>query len=139
MSNERLVEITHRMKILVGDDGRMVELLRTEDDMFRFEWQRPDEDGSAALLSTKVQLSAGSFIATAQLAMRTVETLHAEEFPCDELSASGQTEGVDELRRDAERYRTWRDAACYRAGDVARALCECITPSQIDEAIDKLN
>lgn len=138
MSNERLVEVTHRMKVLVGDDGRMVELLRTEDDMFRFEWQRPDEGGSAALLSTKVQLSAGSFIATAQLCNHMAETLYGEEFPGAAPAAPDPAEDLDELRRDAERYRTWRDAACYRPGDAAKALCECITPQQIDEAIDRL-
>lgn len=138
MSNERLVEITHRMKILVGDDGRMVEVLRTEDDMFRFEWQRPEGEGSAALLSTKVQLSAGSFIATAQLCNHMVEALHAEDFPEDERPERNREEDLEEVRRDAERYRAWRDGACYRPGETAKALALCSSPVELDEAIDKL-
>ena len=54
MENQKLVAITNQMRSYIDDDGRMVELIRTEDGGFRFEWQRPEGGGSAAMLSTKV-------------------------------------------------------------------------------------
>lgn len=68
---------------------------------------------------------------------------HAEGIHLGQQLAGGRVVAAmqgdhSDLRRDAERYRTWRDAACYRVIESAKALTPCITPEQIDEAIDKL-
>ena len=139
MENPKLVAITNKMRAYIGDDGRMVELVRFEEGGFRFEWQRPEGGGSAAMLSTKVQLTEASFVATAQLVAKMVAVLSGHDDEDGELPAPCPADELEELRRDAERYRTWRDAACYRTVECAKALCEATTPAQLDAAIDRLS
>jgi hypothetical protein len=38
--------------------------------------------------------------------------------------------------KNSERYIAWRNGACYHPIAFAKALCSCITPDEIDAAID---
>lgn len=69
---------------------------------------------------------------------RVVAAMQGEVFPRDDPETPEPAEDLNELRRDAERYRAWRDGACYRPGEVAKALALCSSPVELDEAVDKL-
>lgn len=123
---ERHVQVTHI------DGGYVIE------------WVRREAPGNA-MTSTKVKISSEAADATLMALANVMEQVHVEQERADAIAAAAevaqsyQGDELEELRRDAERYRTWRDAACYRAGEAARSLCECITPAQIDDAIDRLS
>lgn len=107
------------------------------------EWCRREAPGNA-MTSTKVKISSEAADATLMALVNVMEQVHVEQERADAIAQAeeamcSQADELEDLRRDAERYRTWRDAACYRAGEAARSLCECITPAQIDDAIDRLS
>lgn len=45
---------------------------------------------------------------------------------------------IEELERDAARYRAWRDGSCDEPSRFARALAPCLTPQEIDQALDAM-
>lgn len=45
---------------------------------------------------------------------------------------------IEELERDATRYRTWRDGSCSQPSKFAVALARCFTPHEIDQALDRI-
>lgn len=136
MSDVKYFKVTHHVAVQVGDD-RFFEISRGENSGYLLEWTRPsDDEGSVAVLTTKVMMTEASFLATVKGGIEMMKRT-------GELEDDGPPEVVpptdyDQDAIEAERYRAWRDAACYRPGDVAKALSECITPSQIDDAIDRL-
>lgn len=45
---------------------------------------------------------------------------------------------IEELERDATRYRTWRDGSCSQPSKFAVALARCFAPHEIDQALDRI-
>jgi hypothetical protein len=132
VSEPTFFKVTNRVAVQVGDD-RFFELSRGENGGYLFEWSRPaDDEGSVAVLTTKVMMTEASFLATIKGGLEMMKhTGDLEDEP-------PHVDPHDQDAIDAERYRKWRDGACYRASEVACAIAQCITPSQIDDAIDKL-
>lgn len=150
MSDVKYFKTTHHVALKVGDD-RFFELSRGEDGGYLLEWSRPSADaGSAAVLTTKVMMTEASFLATLKGGLEMMKQtgdldsglLDDDPSSDDAISHVDPDHATDQAwqdHQDAERYRKWRDGACYRASDTARALAPCVTPSQIDDAIDKLS
>lgn len=106
-----------------------------------FEWAKREAPGNSYTI-TRVSMSSESADATLVALVNVMEQVQAERERAEAIAAvaeavQGQDE-LEELRRDAERYRTWRDLACDRPIVVAKELCHCITPDQIDTAVDRL-
>lgn len=138
MSEKQVVKVVRAVRATVDDDGREVIAYLLDNDGFQIEWLRPDADSSSnAVHATRVQLTPESFAVTAQVLAGMIRTL-AEDAGDEE----DENHGLDPHNpdtEDAERFRKWRDAACYRPAEVAKSLAQCITPSDIDQAIDRLN
>lgn len=149
MSEDKYFKTTHRVAVKVGAD-RFFELSRGEHGSYLLEWHRPSADaGSAAVLTTKVMMTEESFLATLKGGLEMMKQTGDldSELLDDDHSTDDSVEYVDQDHasdqsykdhRDAERYRKWRDGACYRQSEIAKALAPCITPNQIDEALDRL-
>lgn len=107
-----------------------------------FEWAKREAPGNA-YTTTKVRISSDAADSTLMALVNVMEQVHVESERAEAIAAAAdaasQAGELEDLRRDAERYRTWRDAACYRTIEAAKALCMCITPAQIDDAIDRLS
>lgn len=139
MSEKQVVKVVRAVRATVDDDGRAVIAYLLDNGDFQIEWLRPDEDSSSnAVHATLVQLTPESFAVTAQVLAGMIRTLAEEEGDEPVGDNHGLDPGWNPDTKDAERYRKWRDAACYRPAEVAKALADCITPDQIDQAIDRL-
>lgn len=107
------------------------------------EWCQREAPGNA-YTTTKVRISSEAADATLMALANVMEQVHVEQERADAIAAAAeavqscQGDELEELRRDAERYRTWRDAACYRTIECAKALIHCTTPAQLDDAIDRM-
>jgi len=140
VSEKQIVKVVRSVRAAVDDDGREVTAYLLDNDGFQIEWLRPDADSSSnAVHATRVQLTPESFAVTAQVLAGMIRTL-AEEAGDDPVGDNhGFDPGLNPDTEDAERYRKWRDGACYRPAEIAKSLAQCITPSDIDQAIDRLN
>ena len=124
------VDVARRVSVYLLDNGSL-----------QIEWDRPDDDPqSLARYITRVSLSPESFAVTAQVMRAMIGTLadDAGEEVDETITADHSTDEARQDRQDAERYRKWRDSACYRPAEIAKALASCITPSQIDSVLDLL-
>lgn len=122
---ERNVQVTH-----IGDG-------------YTIEWAQRDAPGNSYTV-TLVKISSEAADATLVALANVMEQVHVEQEREEAIAQAGaaiggQADELEELRRDAERYRTWRDAACYRTIECAKALIHCTTPAQLDDAIDRLS
>lgn len=138
MSEPKFVNVTHRVVVKIGDDGRSVEITRGDNGGYQFEWERPaDDQGSVAKLLTKVQMSELSFWATIKGGIEMM-TQTGELEGDDELSETIPPTDSDQDAIDAARYRAWRDNMLTRPGEVARGLATAVRDYEVDEAIDRL-
>ncbi len=136
MSEVEVVKVVSSMKAKV-EEGRSVAVYLLDNGCFQIEWARPDGDPQSRVQHlSRVGLTPESFAATAQVAFAMFEKLASED---DEEPGSDQEPASDDDRADAERFRKWCDASCYRPAEAAKILADCITPAQIAEAIDKLS
>lgn len=140
MIEKQFVKIVRTMRAEI-DDARWVSVYVLDNGGLQIEWERPDDDPrSLARYTTKVGLSPESFAVTTQV-MRAMIGALADDIGEDvdeTFTADHATDEAWQDRKDAERYRKWRDSACYRPAEIAKALASCITPSQIDRVLDLL-
>lgn len=133
----------HKSCIAVIEKGERHVQVTHIDGGYVIEWARRDAPGYA-MTSTKVKISSEAADATLMALVNVMEQVHVEQERADAIAAAAEAvqgdhvDEIEELRRDAERYRKWRDNACYHAGATAKALCNCIAPFEIDSAIDRL-
>lgn len=133
----------HKSCIAVIEKGERHVQVTHIDGGYVIEWVRREAPGNA-MTSTKVKVSSEAADATLMALINVMEQVHVDQERADAIAAAAeaaygnQADEIEELRRDAERYRKWRDNACYHAGATAKALCNCISPLEIDSAIDRL-
>lgn len=138
MSEINVVKVIRSMRADVDGD-RTVSVYLLDNGAFQLEWERPDEDQQSLVRYTsRVGLSAETFAVTAQVMHAMIGSLAEESGDEHEGDNFGLEPGFHPAAEDAERYRKWRDLVCYRPDDLAKALADCITPAQIDEALDRL-
>ena len=138
--SEKLCKVTHAVTVVVGEDGRKVDIWRGDHGSYQFEWSRPDDDASSlAHYSTKVAMTEASFLATIKGGLEIMYQTGALERPADDDDDTGHLVQPDfSDHEDAERYRAWRDNMLLRPAEMAKALAAATQGFVVDEAIDRL-